>query len=159
MAVVVSCFRENTKENHRMQQFNYVFLDVSPCMRLLEILHPRSAALCLLHSFILYCFRPSPISPLHFHLPPFSLNSSSQSLSLFSRFSPALSPLILSISPLLLFHPSPPPFIPLLYFALCLSSSHPTFISPLLHSFTWTGGGAAGLLHPCARGSNRSGDV
>lgn len=32
MAAVVSCFREITKENHWMPQFNYVFQGVSACM-------------------------------------------------------------------------------------------------------------------------------
>lgn len=54
----------------------------------------------------------------------------------------------------------PPFFVPLcslLY--CCLSPPVLWFIPPLLHSFTWAGGRAAGLLWPCVRDSNHRGDV
>lgn len=87
----------------------------------------------------------------------------------FSLFHPSSSLPLSPLSSLPLRYLSPPVSLrspPALFSSasphLSSSSRHsftPLFISPPLHSFTWTGGGAAGLLHPRVRGGNHGGDV
>lgn len=131
-------------ECHNLIMYFRVSLHV---LRLLEILHPHyDLALCLL-PVSLFCFTLPFLMCFRFLSTLISISS----LFLVSNFSiPRF-----SFAPFcLVFHPFCAPFL-----YLRLSSPPLWFIPPLLHSFTWTGGGAAGLLRPCVRDGNHRGDV
>lgn len=150
MAAVVSCFWEITKENHWMPQFNYVFQGVSGCIA-------PFWKFCIPILVPLFVFPHHSTSRFHFSF-TFSQHSFSF-LFLFFFFLFQISHSDLIPCPFCLARP-PPFFVPLcslLY--CCLSPPVLWFIPPLLHSFTWAGGRAAGLLWPCVRDSNHRGDV
>lgn len=150
MAAVVSCFWEITKENHWMPQFNYVFQGVSGCIA-------PFWKFCIPILVPLFVFPHHSTSRFHFSF-TFSQHSF-PFLFLFFFFLFQISHSDLIPCPFCLARP-PPFFVPLcslLY--CCLSPPVLWFIPPLLHSFTWAGGRAAGLLWPCVRDSNHRGDV
>lgn len=137
--------QKRTTECHGLIMY---FRMSSHILRLLEFLHPHyGPTLCL----------SCPLSALLFY---FSLALFFSQCSFISFFSFPLSqffcPFFLVCDSL-----TPPlPFIPMFSFFFLLLSTLPLWlISPLFHSFTWTGGRAAGVLRPCVRDGNHRGDV
>lgn len=128
-------------ECHNLIMYFWVSLHV---LRLLEIFHSHyDLALCL-----------SPVSLFCFTLSFLFLSLSFQFLPLFLICPFVHCPFCHVFNS---FTPSLLSLCSLLY--LSLPSPLLWFIFPLLHSFPWTGGRAAGLLHPCVRDGNHRGDV